>query len=182
MDVYDTWMGIYARGDSPFWWMVFDGTRIRRSTMIPRDGGSPAQDQENERQAKALYAQGMVDIAMGKALDRQRAAHAPLLSSQEAPRSKSPSGWCYIYVVQNGQLVKIGQTVNVRSRLKALRTSNGGQITLLVAIEGHDIIEKAIHHHFRHLREEGEWFRITPELMNFVDRLKAGRNPIALLW
>jgi integrase len=56
-------MGVYRRPDSPFWWLWLEGTTIRESTRIPVDGGSPYQQKELRRQAQALYAARMVDIA-----------------------------------------------------------------------------------------------------------------------
>ena len=35
---------------------------------------------------------------------------------------------------------------------------------------------------FAHLREQGDWFRLDPDLTAFIERLRQGVNPIALLW
>src|SRR4051812_23005225 len=56
-------MGVYGRRDSVFWWMACEGTAIRESTKIPRDGGSPVQNKELRRQAQAIYAARMAAIA-----------------------------------------------------------------------------------------------------------------------
>ncbi len=56
-------MALYTRKDSPFYWYRIEGTAIRKSTGIPVDGGSPAQDKELRRQALEVYTQ-------------QKAAHA----------------------------------------------------------------------------------------------------------
>jgi integrase len=47
-------MGVYARPDSPFWWMWIEGTTIRKSTGIPR-GDGPAQDKEQKRLARDVW-------------------------------------------------------------------------------------------------------------------------------
>lgn len=49
-------MGVYQRKDSPFWWLLIEGTSIKESTGIPVDGGSTAQSTELRRQAQAIYA------------------------------------------------------------------------------------------------------------------------------
>lgn len=49
-------MGIYTRKDSPFYWMWIEGTSIRQSTGIPREGGSPTHDKELRREAQTVYA------------------------------------------------------------------------------------------------------------------------------
>lgn len=59
-------MGVYARADSPFWWLLLerpDQRPLRESSLIPLDAGSPAQIKENRRQAQALYAARMVALA-----------------------------------------------------------------------------------------------------------------------
>lgn len=58
-------MGVYTR-DSPFYWMLLERPRQRphrESTGIPIEGGSPAQNNELRRQAQAIYAARMVDLA-----------------------------------------------------------------------------------------------------------------------
>jgi len=54
-------MGIYTRKDSPFYWLLVEGTPIRESTGIPVHGGSPAQDKELRRQALEVYATKKAD-------------------------------------------------------------------------------------------------------------------------
>lgn len=49
-------MGLFTRPDSPYWWMWIEGTTIRRSTGVPRKGGSPTQERELKRQAEEIYA------------------------------------------------------------------------------------------------------------------------------
>lgn len=62
-------MGIYTRRDSPFLWMLLERPHqrpIRASTLIPKDGGSPEQNKELRRQAQAIYAVRMTDLARGR--------------------------------------------------------------------------------------------------------------------
>lgn len=57
-------MGVYARLDSPYWWMLIERQgqpALRKSTGIVRDGGSPVQDKEQRRQAQAIYVKALHD-------------------------------------------------------------------------------------------------------------------------
>lgn len=59
-------MGIYVRPDSPFLWMLLERPNqkpIRESTNIPADGGSPAANREQRRQAQEVYAKRMADLS-----------------------------------------------------------------------------------------------------------------------
>lgn len=60
-------MALYARKDSPFWWMLLEGANHRASTGIPRHGGSPAQDRELYRQAETVYAAAKTESAKAAA-------------------------------------------------------------------------------------------------------------------
>lgn len=94
-------MGVYRRPDSVFWWMACEGTPIRASTKIPRDGGSPAQNKELRRQAQAIYAARMATIAAARhhlpvALEprpfaAQRAWYAAHVSAQKRAADKEAS-------------------------------------------------------------------------------------------
>lgn len=59
-------MGVYARPDSPFFWLLLErpGQRpIRERTQIPKTGGSPEQTKELRRQAQEVYALRMTELA-----------------------------------------------------------------------------------------------------------------------
>lgn len=86
-------------------------------------------------------------------------------------------GWCYLYIVSNGKAAKIGRAVNVAERLKELQTSSPEPLTLMAAAPIHASIEPYIHKRFAHLRMQGEWFRLTPQLFNFAEALWFGMNP-----
>lgn len=155
------------------------GQRSRReSTRIPVHGGSPPQDKELRRQAHAIYCERMGDIARMERLVQREVAVPPKLK----PPVRSPDGWCYIYFLQQGELVKIGRAADVKNRIRRLQTGNGGQFHLLAAIPGHAVIEEAIQARFAYLREQGEWFQIDTALTAFIEQARAGTNPIALLF
>lgn len=91
------------------------------------------------------------------------------LSSQSVKKHIEISKQSRVYFVQSGDLVKIGYTTNLQFRLYTFRIASPLPILLLVDIPGGRPEEKRIHKHFEHLRHHGEWFRLTPELQEFID-------------
>ncbi len=60
-------MGVYWRPDSPTWWYRIEGTTVRRSTGVPREGGSPKQTAELRRQADSIFAEAQATHALANA-------------------------------------------------------------------------------------------------------------------
>lgn len=57
-------MGIFVRADSPFWWMLLEGTgRQKESTGIPRHASDPEQRKRNKLEAEAVYHGRMIQLA-----------------------------------------------------------------------------------------------------------------------
>ncbi|HXG71349.1 MAG TPA: site-specific integrase [Gemmatimonadaceae bacterium] len=56
-------MAVYARKDSPFWWMVLEGTKVRKSTGVPI--GTGYQRRESRRAADEIYHAAQGDLARG---------------------------------------------------------------------------------------------------------------------
>lgn len=56
-------MAVYARKDSPAWWMHLEGTSIRTSTKIPR--GEKHAHKDSKGQAEEIYRAAMGDLARG---------------------------------------------------------------------------------------------------------------------
>jgi len=74
----------------------------------------------------------------------------------------------YIYFVRMGAFVKIGFTVDVAARLKAIQTSSPEQIVLLRIESGTMETERAFHHRFRRYKANGEWFALQGWLATFL--------------
>jgi hypothetical protein len=74
-----------------------------------------------------------------------------------------------VYFIACNDAVKIGTAVNVTSRFNTLQIGNPDPLCLLGAIPGDEILEKALHRRFKHLRIRGEWFRNTDELAAFIE-------------
>ena len=66
----------------------------------------------------------------------------------------------FVYLVTDGDAVKIGKATNIEDRMKSLQTGNSNEIILLQAIEVDDMdrAEQSLHFWFRAYRKKGEWF------------------------
>ncbi len=96
--------------------------------------------------------------------------------------TRSQDCWCYVYFVRVGDRVKIGRATDPGARIRALQTAHPEALSLVLAIPAHAALEAAIHARFAHLKTRGEWFRVAPDLVAFVEAVQSGVNPVALLW
>lgn len=75
----------------------------------------------------------------------------------------------YFIEMEGLNLLKIGFTErDPQDRLKELQTANPHKLNLLLVMGGGLKQENALHLAFAHLRVEGEWFRLTPELQAYI--------------
>jgi hypothetical protein len=75
----------------------------------------------------------------------------------------------YVYIISYDDKVKIGQTINVKRRLYSLQTASPIKIKLLFYTEQSDIINESIlHKMFSKDHLNGEFFRYTPEISQFI--------------
>jgi hypothetical protein len=106
-----------------------------------------------------------------------------LLPESPIPKLKSIPGWCYVYFVQSEDDIKIGRAKDVRERMRALQAGHPRPLRVLAAVAAHPDMEAACHERFAHLRQgESEWFRLAPDLMKFIEAVRKGTNPMALLF
>jgi len=173
-------MGLYQRKDSPYWWMWIEpaegGQARAASTKIYIDAPSSEQRRDNKRLAEQLYHRCQTSAHRQTLLDGS-------VPAVPRPRlTRSVEGWCYVYFVQMGDCVKIGRALDLERRLKTLQTAHAQPLRLLAAIPSHADLESAIQARFQHLHRRGEWFALDAELTEFIARLRAGENPVALLW
>jgi hypothetical protein len=80
-----------------------------------------------------------------------------------------------VYFVRMGDLIKIGTTTNLHSRISSLSLTMSH---VLATERGSYSREGDLHRRFASLREHGEWFRAEPELLDYIKSLKplAGRK------
>lgn len=107
---------------------------------------------------------------------RRRSLSTPVLRKSEV------SGYCYLYAMQAGQMIKFGRSSDPLARVKELQTNHPLPLSLLVAVPCHSSLEPAVHKRFAGDRAAGEWFHATADIMEFVSELQLGANPVALLW
>lgn len=73
-----------------------------------------------------------------------------------------------IYFIRQGHAVKIGFSQNVFRRLQFLQTCHHEELSIMAEIPGAPCEEVVVHRKFQHLRIRGEWFRLEPELEQFI--------------
>lgn len=83
-----------------------------------------------------------------------------------------------VYFVRSGDHVKIGTTLHINKRFGEIQAPN----TELLATEpGYLHRESLLHSKFAKFRANGEWFRLEPALVRYINALRneAGQPPIA---
>ena len=80
--------------------------------------------------------------------------------------------WIYFFQSSATQTIKIGKTYDLQKRKRRVENSHGHEVKLLKAIKVPDeSYERAIQKQFKHLRLKGEWFRLAPDLQQYIDNL-----------
>ena len=78
------------------------------------------------------------------------------------------TGTIYFIQGENGP-IKIGHTTGKpMTRLKSLQTGHPHKLTLLATAPGTKQMEKALHLRFRQYQLEGEWFKPSQELLDYI--------------
>jgi hypothetical protein len=139
------------------------------------------------RQAKRFKA-GTKLSTMRDWRDRTRRRLTQLRDRMPLPEAQFPvpvtalDGYCYIYFAASDGYVKIGRAVNPKQRLAELAVGSAHPITLLAAVLGHWSLEALVQKRYEASRRNGEWYGLTPELVQFIQRVRAGANPAELLF
>lgn len=66
--------------------------------------------------------------------------------------------------------IKIGVTSSLSHRLLRLQTANGRDLRVILVIPGDRAVESALHALFKKERMNGEWFRPSRRLLDFIAR------------
>lgn len=99
-------------------------------------------------------------------------AFAQEIGELRRERTRPVAGVDYVYFVHapENQAVKIGRAADPRRRIQILQVGSPGPVELLgwIRAKPADRLEAVIQGRFKRDRLRGEWFKATPELMNFI--------------
>jgi hypothetical protein len=70
----------------------------------------------------------------------------------------------------NARRIKIGYSGDVEQRVKAIRLMSSAVLELLGQVPAPRWFERVLHRVFSGLREHGEWFRESAELLQFIQQ------------
>ena len=79
-------------------------------------------------------------------------------------------GQVYFLHAPDVRRIKIGRSIDIERRLSEIRLLSPVMLYLLGAVPGGASVETAYHREWSHLRQHGEWFMATDEL---ITRLQA---------
>lgn len=92
-----------------------------------------------------------------------------LYSTKKGLLREERPGCVYFVHAPSAEMVKIGTTASLELRLTGLRMSSPVPLILLGAIPGGAAKEGALHSRWARLRQHGEWFRASPELLREIE-------------
>lgn len=87
------------------------------------------------------------------------------IASDANPGYRHQTGEVYFAQSSVTGLVKIGFSTNVATRISGLEVNHGGSLRLLGKRSGTVADERALHLRFAADRQEGEWFKLSSELL-----------------
>jgi hypothetical protein len=73
-----------------------------------------------------------------------------------------------VYFATDGIAIKIGQSRDVETRLKALATGNSRPLQLIATVDGDTRHETQVHNELADYRLNGEWFEDCPEVRDAI--------------
>ena len=92
----------------------------------------------------------------------------PVLSERKSRRGLNG----HVYFIQAGEFIKIGYAADPNKRLLSIKTGSPLPVKIIHFFPGTMKDERSLHSRFSHLRAEGEWFRVEPDLVSFIDGLR----------
>lgn len=105
-----------------------------------------------------------------EAMDKLRADHGvQRLEGHIVPLDAEP----IVYFIRSRDIVKIGTTINLAKRLKAL---NLPELTVLATEPGYYKRERQLHRRFASLQIEREWYRLEGALLDHINAIRARHN------
>lgn len=94
---------------------------------------------------------------------------------QEHLRKRKEENSCksYLYLIKDKDLnrLKIGKTVNPKSRLKQLQCASSNKFEMLFAIPNIGYMEKDVHKMLAKFKTNGEWFVNDKTIINYFEKI-----------
>lgn len=90
---------------------------------------------------------------------RRRFAIKEYRAYRSASTREPPGPRVYFVQARDGGAIKIGHTIDLEQRFRALQTGSPVDLVLLGSVEGDGKLEKELHYDLRADRVRGEWFR-----------------------
>lgn len=75
----------------------------------------------------------------------------------------------YVYAISDGEHIKIGVAQKPFTRIKQLSTGNAKILVILGFFDGGYAKESELHKRFNKVRDNGEWFHPTPDLLDYLN-------------
>lgn len=97
----------------------------------------------------------------------------PFSLCEECLVRDAAGGW--VYFIRAGDAVKIGHSRDPQKRLKQLSTGSAEPLELWHRLPGDKQVERDLHKQFADERLNGEWFRVSDRIQEYVE---AARHPL----
>ena len=154
----ELWGGVGYVGSMETLWGTIEDNRWK--PLVP---ASPRLD-DFRAKAKRFRAGLPIDVTDPEPADTRR------------PRVELPDPVNTVYFFGCGDYIKIGVTSGpVERRLKSIATSHHQEIVILATIQNAPSdLEFNLHQRFAGHRVRGEWFAAAPEILAFIEEVKAG--------
>lgn len=78
-----------------------------------------------------------------------------------------------VYFIGFDNYIKIGRSSNVARRIYGLQTGFPTPLIIYLILTDPEVSELGMHRKFKHLRLQGEWFKKTKELTDYIDYLRS---------
>lgn len=140
------------------WWTRPDG-ELGRLIAVER----------TRMQLEAMdYDQPFIDHFMREVAEReQRIQHLRTPEGRDWARTQADTeAHGVVYFVRSGTAVKIGKTLNLVQRMRDI---NAPETELLATEPGYTRRERDLHRTFARYRLNGEWFRLAPPLIAYIN-------------
>lgn len=95
--------------------------------------------------------------------------------AQPTPAAVASQSWVYFIANHEDGTVKIGYSDDPQRRLSDLQMGNHSRLEILATVPGGQDVEQMLHERFADSRIDGEWFDLSGNLREFIQRVRNGR-------